>query len=253
MTAARAGEELDEGPRRAAAAPERSCAATGEVKPVEAMIRFVTDPDGAVVPDLKRRLPGRGVWVTGTRQALGAAITRKAFARGFKREVAARPELIAVTERLLEQAALDALAICHKAGRVAVGFAKVEKALAREPVAALLHAIEASPDGRRKLATALQHRDDASRIQVIDCFVMAQLDLALGRSNVVHAALLAGPESEMLLARTARLHRFRSGPMPGLPALGKDRTRAAARRRHESVTRRDTTPGKRKPDWDGNG
>jgi hypothetical protein len=36
------------------------------------------------------------------------------------------------------------------------------------------------------------------------------LDLALGRSNVIHAALLAGPESETFLARAARLDRFRA-------------------------------------------
>ena len=40
-----------------------------------------------MVPDLKRKLPGRGIWVTATRQALPSAVARKAFARGFKRDV----------------------------------------------------------------------------------------------------------------------------------------------------------------------
>jgi len=44
----------------------------------------------------------------------------------------------------------------------------------------------------------------------------------LGRSNVIHAALLAGPESETFLARIDRLERFRTGrPMAGLPDIGK--------------------------------
>ncbi len=34
--------------------------------PADALIRFVVAPDGTVVPDLRRRLPGRGVWVTAT-------------------------------------------------------------------------------------------------------------------------------------------------------------------------------------------
>src|SRR5215470_11670660 len=111
---------LDAGPRKAAPGAERYCALTHEVKPVEEMIRFVVAPDGAAVPDLKRRLPGRGLWITATRQALADAVARKAFARGFKRDVKVAADLVAVTERLLEQAALDALAICRKAGRLAI-------------------------------------------------------------------------------------------------------------------------------------
>src|SRR5262249_13125802 len=102
---------LDSGPRRTAPGGERFCAATGEVKPVADLIRFVVAPDGAVVADLKRRLPGRGLWITATRQALDMAIARKAFARGFKRDVRVSAELVETTERLIEQAALDALAM----------------------------------------------------------------------------------------------------------------------------------------------
>jgi len=179
------------------------------------MIRFVVGPDGTAVPDLKRRLPGRGIWITATRQALRGAIARKAFARAFKRDVRLGPDLVETTERLIERAALDALAMCHKAGKVAIGFANADAALARARVAGLLHAAEAAPDGTRKLAAALNRRADAAEIAVIDAFTSAQLDLALGRSNVIHAALLAGPESETFLARAARLDYFRTGPEPG--------------------------------------
>jgi predicted RNA-binding protein YlxR (DUF448 family) len=202
--------ERDGGPRRAG--PERLCIATRSVRPTGEMIRFVLGPDG-VVPDLKHRLPGRGVWVTATRTALSEAVARNAFARGFKREVRVGTELVELTERLLVRAALDALAIARKAGLVAAGFAKTEAALARLSVAGLLQAREAAADGSSKLAAALRRRPDADRIAIIDGFTTAQLDLALGRSNVVHAALLAGPESEAFLARYARLTCFRTGEM----------------------------------------
>src|SRR5262245_29133714 len=211
---------LDAGPRKTAPGSERFCAATGEVKPVGEMIRFVLDPDGAVVPDLKRRLPGRGIWITATRQALAAAVARKAFARGFKRDVCASVELVAMTDELIERAALDALAIAHKARKVAIGFTKVEAALAHQPVVAVLRAADAAPDGVRKLAAAQHHRADAAQIVVIGAFASAQLDLALGRSNVIHAALLAGPESETFLARVGRLEGFRGVPTSGLPDIG---------------------------------
>jgi uncharacterized protein len=218
----------DAGPRKNAPGSERFCVATGEVKPVEEMIRFVLGPDGAAVPDLKRRLPGRGIWITATRSALETAIARKAFARSFKRDVRAARDLVATTERLLEQAALDALAIAHKAGRVAIGFAKAEAALARDRVAGLVNAAEAAPDGTRKLAAALHRREDAAKVPAIGTFTSMQLDLALGRSNVIHAALLAGPESDTFLARATRLDRFRAGPVPGTPEIGRSQGRKSA-------------------------
>jgi hypothetical protein len=174
------------------------------------MIRFVLGPDGGIVPDLKRRLPGRGCWIMGTRQALRAAIGRKVFARSFRREVRVPPDLIDLIERLMEQAALDALSIAHKAGKVAIGAAKAEGAIAREPVLAILHAREAAPDGAQNLTAAFRRCCAGPDAAIVEAFASARLDLALGRPNVVHAALLAGTESETFLARVARLERFRS-------------------------------------------
>src|SRR3954470_15539072 len=130
----------DTGPRQARGATERTCVVTRAVKPVDELIRFVIAPDGTVVADLKRRLPGRGVWVTATRAAVDEAVKRKGFAKGFKRDVRAAPDLGAEVERQLERAAFDALGIAHKAGRVRTGFAKTEGALADDPVAAVIQA-----------------------------------------------------------------------------------------------------------------
>ena len=204
---------LDAGPRKRAAATERLCVATRTVKPTTDMIRFVVGPDGRVVADLKHKLPGRGVWVTATRQALAEAIRRKALARAFKREVRVEPDLADRVEALLERSALDALAIARKSGAVAAGFAKVEAALQRESVVALIHAADAGPDGVTKIAAAARRRPEpqAERIPVVALFSSAQLDLALGRSNVIHAALLADRASDSFLARWRSLERFRSG------------------------------------------
>ena len=203
--------ELDRGPRAKEA--ERLCVATREVRPVSDLIRFVIGPNGEAVPDLKRKLPGRGVWVTATRKALEDAIKRKAFARSFKREVRLPADLLERTAQLLEQSALDALAIAAKAGSVTSGFAKVENALAHDHVLALLHAAEAAPDGVRKLNAAVHRNSRPGSIQVVQALTGAQLDLALGRPNVIHAALLAGPVSDTFLARLRRLERFRTGDL----------------------------------------
>jgi hypothetical protein len=212
---------LDAGPRNGALGTERLCAVTRAVKPVDEMIRFVLGPDG-VVPDLKRKLPGRGIWITATRSALADAIARKVFARGFKKDVRVAPELTELTERLLVRAALDALAIAGKAGCTVAGFAKVEAALSRDKVVALIHGADAGSDGVGKLAGTLRQRPDADRVITVTTFSSAQLDLALGRSNVVHAALLAGPASNTFLARFHRLERFRTGK-PDDGGHGQDR------------------------------
>jgi uncharacterized protein len=203
--------ELDSGPR--AQEIERLCVVTREVRPVSQLIRFVIGPDGEAVPDLKRKLPGRGVWVTAKRDVLGEAIKRKIFARGFKRDVRLPPDLLDRTGRLIEQSALDALAIAAKAGSVVSGFAKVENALARYHVLALLHAAEAALDGVKKLDAALRRSPKGDSIPVFKVLSGAQLDLALGRPNVIHAALLAGPVSDTFLARLQRLERFSTGDL----------------------------------------
>src|SRR5271167_4241250 len=176
------------------------------------MIRFVVGPESEVVPDLRRRLPGRGVWVTASRDAVAEAVGRRAFARGFKAEVRVAPDLAATVESLLERSALDALGIARKAGRVVTGFARVDAALSAQPVVALVHAADAGSEGARKIAAAARRHlgEKADGLAVVRALTAAQLDLALGRPNVVHAALLAGPASDGFLARYRRLERFRT-------------------------------------------
>ena len=202
--------ESDGGPRDRAAGTERLCVATRAVKPIGEMIRFVLDPNGVVTADLRCKLPGRGVWVTGTAEAVGTAVGRNAFARSFKRAARASADLSDELASLLERSALDAMGIAHKAGLVVTGFAKVEAALEQGRAVARIQAAEASPDGVRKLAAAARRagEGDIGGLPVM-LFAGAQLDLALGRSNVVHAALLAGSAAETLLARHRRLVAYR--------------------------------------------
>jgi hypothetical protein len=165
-----------------------------------------------VVPDLKRKLPGRGCGSRRRRTALrsGAA---QGFARGFKREVRAAPTLVAETERLLVAAALDALAIAPRpAGRLRLRQGR--GALARDAGSpGLIHASDAAPTGSANWARCVRQNardaDESREIPVIAALTSAQLDLALGRSNVIHAALLAGPASKTFLARCQRLVRYR--------------------------------------------
>jgi predicted RNA-binding protein YlxR (DUF448 family) len=194
---------------------ERQCAVTREVQPISSLIRFVLDPEGQVVPDLKRVLPGRGVWVTATRDIVAVAEKdrKKVFGRGFKTEARVEPGLADRVDALMERLALQALSMARKAGELVTGYAKVEAALRRDPVAGLIHATDAAEDGVRKLAAVAAAREEpANGCQIVRLFDSDQLDLALGRSNVIHAALLAGQASENFLERARDLEHFRSFP-----------------------------------------
>jgi predicted RNA-binding protein YlxR (DUF448 family) len=203
------GVELDAGPHTRE--PQRLCILTRAVRPVAELIRFVIGPEGDVVPDVKGKLPGRGVWVTASREAVEAAVKRHVFARGFKRDARLSADLAEATEKLLERAAIDALAIAGKAGLVAVGFAKTAAALEHGEVIAVLHAAEGAPDGIRKLEAVSRRRMAEKPPLTVELLRADQLDLALGRPNVIHAALLAGPASDTCLSRLRRLGRFRTG------------------------------------------
>jgi uncharacterized protein len=203
--------EADRGRQRFDAVTERLCIATRTLRPVSHMIRFVAGPDGAVVPDLKRKLPGRGVWVTARRDIVAQAVRRGAFGRALKGSFKAPADLPDMLDRLLESAALDALSMARKAGLVITGFAKVEASHAA-PVA-LLRARDAGEESGRKLAAALRRGGKAgegNEAEIIETFTSAQLDLALGRLNVVHAALMAGRPSRTFLGRWRILEFFRA-------------------------------------------
>jgi len=208
--------DLDNGPRTTRSGTTRMCAVTREVRPVDELIRFVLDGSGQVVPDVKRKLPGRGLWVSASREAVAAAVKRRVFAKGFRKPVKDQETLVAETDALLATSAIEALAIAAKAGQVVSGFAKVEASLKAGEAKALIHARDGAADGIRKLdnlaaaASAGRNAEIAGKTPVINALTSAELDLALGRSNVIHAALLAGPAGKTFLSRIEHLVRFRA-------------------------------------------
>lgn len=192
-------------------AATRQCLVSRESLPADRLVRFVLAPDGSVVPDLKRVLPGRGVWVSATRDAIAEAERKRLFARGFRQAVTAGPGLADQVDRLLERDALQALSLARKAGLLVTGFTKVESALMRGGVMALITASDAAPDGVRKMrAVVLRRYGSLSAVPGIGIFASDQIDLALGLTNVIHAALLAGRASDAAVERAEKLARFRA-------------------------------------------
>ena len=193
--------------------PLRRCIVTRSELPPDDLIRFVADPSGLIVPDIARKLPGRGVWVTGQRSALEAAIKAGAFAKSLKRQVKVSPDLPEVIDALFVKRLLNAVSLANKAGLVHTGAEKVEKLLDGGRAVALLHGSDGTAEGRRKLDrkfTAIQ-RDKGQSTPIVDWLTIEELSLAMGRSNVVHAGLIQGGATKRLLSEAGRLRRYRSG------------------------------------------
>lgn len=191
----------------------RLCAATRAARDPDELIRFVADPDGRLVPDVARRLPGRGVWVGADRASIEKAIKTKAFARSLKRQVTVPEGLADMIEAQLVRRLCDALALANKAGLVSTGFEQVDKLVEGGKAAALLHGSDAAAGGRAKLDRKFEAvaRDRGTAARIVDALTIDQISLAMGRSNVVHAGLIQGGATTRFLSEAERVERFRSG------------------------------------------
>lgn len=195
------------------AGPVRTCIVTRRESHPADLIRFVLDPADVVIPDLQRRLPGRGVWVTLDRQLLAEAVRKKAFARAFRRPVIVPDDLVTRVEALLERRISEALSLANKAGLVVTGFESVYRAIEGENIACVVHGSDAAADGAGKVdwKYAAICRDRSVRPTILAPLTIEQLSLAIGRSTVVHACVSTGRAGANFVQAAGRLIRFRSG------------------------------------------
>ena len=201
---------------------ERRCIVTRQSHPPADLMRFVRAPDGSVVPDLKGNLPGHGAWVTPRRAMLVQAVKKGLFAKALKAEVKVSSSLDAEVEDLLRLRARESLSLANKAGLVVYGYTRVEAAIREGIVIGLVEAMDGSESGRRKLESQLDYAsvDLKKPIQRVFGLDSSDLGLALGRSHVIHAALIEGPAARASLARLSLLDHYRTAePIADLTKL----------------------------------
>ncbi len=200
---------------------DRTCIVTRRQAEPDDLIRFVVGPDSTVVPDIKRSLPGRGCWVAAERLHIETAAAKNLFARAFKAKVNVPADLGAMVDALLARHALGMLGMARKAGAVVFGATKVEASVRSGLALCVLHANEASQDGIRKISQARRavvHLGGPA-IAAYKLFPEADLSLALGGTNVIHAAVLAGDAGKAVLKRMVALDRYRGGTPDDLAML----------------------------------
>lgn len=192
---------------------ERRCIATDQVRPVDSLVRFVVGPDNTIVPDIDGKLPGRGLWVAAERSAFEKAVAKGGFAKAARMAVSVPPDLVERVEGLLVARIKASLGLARRAGQLALGYDNVARAFDGKIAPRLLvEASDGAPDGRRKLAAAACRH--GLRIATLDCLSSAEMSLALGRPNVIHAAVKPGPLAERLIVDSARLNGLRAMALP---------------------------------------
>ena len=171
------------------------------------LVRFVEGPDGSIVADLGRKLPGRGVWVAADRASVERARRQGLFSRALRKKVSAVPDLEDRIAELMRTRLLSGLGLARKAGEIVSGFEKTQSAIVAGRAAFLVEASDGAADGRRKMGDV--RRRSPSTARVVGLFSSDELGLALGAENVVHLALLAGRGAERWSIEIDRLAGFR--------------------------------------------
>lgn len=194
--------------------PERLCLVTRESGGKAGLIRFVTSPDGMVVPDTLGKLPGRGYYVTADREILEQAVAKRVFAKGAKAQVTVPDNLVLMIEAQLTKRVVDLIAMARKGGMAVAGFEKVKGWLADEKAKVLLQASDGSERGKGKLWTPEGAR-------WFGCLTADELGMAFGRPHVVHGALCAGGLTTRVVEEAAKLRGLRGDGGQGTASKGR--------------------------------
>ena len=175
--------------------PVRTCIVTGEEAAPERMIRFVVGPEGDVVPDLARRLPGRGMWLKAERALLEQAVARNLFSKAARAAVKAAADLPERVERLLLERSLEDLGRARRAGRAVAGFVKVEQMIGQRRAGLVIVADEADGDGLGKLRASglpIERLGDATALGGV-----------FGREQAVYVAVARDDAAGQFIQRIA--------------------------------------------------
>lgn len=187
---------------------ERKCIATGDSQPKGGLIRFVVGPDNVIVPDILEKLPGRGIWVSASADALKKAVNKGLFSRAAKTHVSVSDDLLELVPQLLAKRLIERLSLARKAGHAFCGFEKVKSALVSGDARALFQASDGSESMKRKL------RPPEGGDTYCDCLDARELGVAFGRDSVIHAAITAGGLADLCVAEALRLRGFRRKKAP---------------------------------------
>ncbi|MBO6917092.1 MAG: RNA-binding protein [Rhizobiaceae bacterium] len=191
---------------------ERMCIVTREKLAADQLIRFVLAPDGALIPDIKQKLPGRGCWVTAQATYIDQAQKNGLFARSLKTKIEIPGSLSQLVDELMSKSTLGMINMARKAGQFITGSSKVDHAVRNGEALASFHTTDAADDGVRKLNQARTFFSKMAEVEIIPSFRLFsndEMSQAFGEGNYVHGAALAGSAGDNVVKRASILANYR--------------------------------------------
>ena len=166
---------------------------------------------GRLRPTWRGVCPAAACGSTRRGEAVAEAARRNVFARSLKRQIKVGDGLAGLVEQLMVRRLAEALSLANKAGLVVAGFTKVDTLIAAGEAVVLLHAAEAAADGMAKLDSKFKALlgQEPARLATVRELGSAEMSLALGRPNVVHAAAAEGGATHRLIEEARRIRRYR--------------------------------------------
>lgn len=187
-----------------AAGAMRRCIVTRESLPTARLVRFVIGPGDEVVPDIRAKLPGRGLWLSARRDIVDRACASNLFAKAARRPAVVPGGLSDRVERLLGDRCIEVIGMARRAGQAVAGFEKARSWLRSGKAGIVVTAREAAPGGRAKLI------GPASGVTVVDALSASELGRVFARAHVVHVAIGSGELARRLVVEANRLAGFRT-------------------------------------------
>lgn len=181
---------------------ERKCIATGVIKPKTELLRFVKTPDSRLVPDFNKKLSGRGLYVSISRQALKKALEKNLFIKSIHLHLKIQDDFLEMVEHLLYQKGINAINLARKAGALVTGFEKVKEKILKNKVAFLIEASNAGQDGLEKISAV------SGGLEVFRVYRSEDLDAALNKVNTVHVAVLKSDIAGMVYENLKKYQTF---------------------------------------------
>jgi hypothetical protein len=219
--------------------PLRRCIVTRERLPKERMIRFVVGPDRQIVPDLAAKLPGRGIWLSASRDVLKSGDVlesdgapkdgrqkekqgdgnqrhlARAFARAARGPISVPSDLSVLLQTALVRRISDCLGLARRAGQAVAGYEKAREALKTGRYRLVLQASDGSEAERSRFLSGF-----GPDLTIIDPLPGEALGRVFGRDYVVHVAIAPGKLAESLVVEAGRLAGLKNG---SARAMGSER------------------------------
>ena len=180
----------------------RKCIASGKVLKKQHLLRFVALPNNTIVPDFKKRLPGKGIYVSVSKNMLHKALANNLFSKALKQKLKPIENLEQMVEEILRTSSLQAISLARKAGFMISGLDKVSDAIKKNRVEFLLEASDAGAYGTEKISRL------AGDTPIYRLFTTEELDKALDKTNTVHCAFLKSAMSNAVSREFDRLNQF---------------------------------------------